>query len=134
VHNNATYIAAEEIAKSLTVTNDTAERGVALMQQYNGLLSKTEEQTQFIIQVVSEHRKRFPMLAKVRWMKVWTTICNLLSLYKSTFPYYMLFCTCASVHNSFALLLWHFMSNLLLHSTLFREINKKCQTTKTQEN
>jgi hypothetical protein len=56
---NVTYIAAEEIAKSLIVTNDTAERGVALMQQYNGLLSKTEEQTQFIIQVVSEHRKWF---------------------------------------------------------------------------
>jgi hypothetical protein len=41
------------------VTNDTAERGVALMQQHNRLLSKTEEQTQFIIQVVSEHRKWF---------------------------------------------------------------------------
>ena len=58
--NNATYIAAEEIAKSLTVTNDTAERGVALIQEYNGLLSKTEEQTQFILQVVREHRLLFP--------------------------------------------------------------------------
>jgi len=47
--SNAMYITAEEIAKSLTVTNDTAERGVALIQEYNGLLSKTEEQTQFIL-------------------------------------------------------------------------------------
>jgi len=58
--HNRTYIAAEEIAKSLTVTNDTAERGVALIQEYNGLLLKTEEQTQFIMQVVREHRKLFP--------------------------------------------------------------------------
>lgn len=58
--SNTTYIAAEETANSLTVTNDTAERGVALIQEYNGLLSKTEEQTQFILQVVREHRKLFP--------------------------------------------------------------------------
>jgi hypothetical protein len=49
----------EEITKRLIVTHDTVERGVALMQQNNGFLSKTEKQTQFIIQVVSEHRKRF---------------------------------------------------------------------------
>jgi hypothetical protein len=58
--SNTAYIAAEEIAKNLSVTNDTAERGVALMNEYNGLLSKTEEQTQFILQVVKEHRRLFP--------------------------------------------------------------------------
>jgi len=34
---NTTYIVAEETAKSLTVTNDMAEKGVALIQEYNGL-------------------------------------------------------------------------------------------------
>jgi hypothetical protein len=51
--SNATYIATEEVAKSLTVTNNTAERSVVLMQQYNRLLPKTEEHTQLIMQVVS---------------------------------------------------------------------------------
>ena len=57
-------MSAEKIANSLTVTNDTAERGVAIIQEYNGLLSKTEEQTQFILQVVKEHRKLFPNALK----------------------------------------------------------------------
>ena len=58
-HNTA-YIAAAEIAKSLAVTNNTVERGrMALIREYNGLLSKTEEQ-KFITQVVGEHRKLFP--------------------------------------------------------------------------
>ena len=57
-------MSAEKIANSLTVTNDTAERGVAIILEYNGLLSKTEEQTQFILQVVKEHRKLFPNALK----------------------------------------------------------------------
>lgn len=48
---NATYITAEEIAKSLTVTNDN---GVAITQEYNGLLSKTEEQMLLIMQIVRD--------------------------------------------------------------------------------
>ena len=30
------------------------------MQEYNRLLTKSEEQKQFTLQVVKEHRKRFP--------------------------------------------------------------------------
>jgi len=48
----------------LTATNDTAERGIAIIQKYNGLLSKTEAQTQFIPQVAKEHRKLFPNALK----------------------------------------------------------------------
>jgi len=54
------YLKAEEIVRALRVTNDTAERGVAMIQQYSGLLTKSEEQTQFLLQVVAEHRKLFP--------------------------------------------------------------------------
>lgn len=57
---NAAYLEAESVVRELRVVNDTAERGVALMQDYNALLTKDEEQTQFALQVVKEHRKRFP--------------------------------------------------------------------------
>lgn len=39
------YLKTEEIVRALRVTNDTAERGVAMIQQYSGLLTKSEEQT-----------------------------------------------------------------------------------------
>ena len=44
----------------LSVTNDHAERGVALIQEYNRLLTKDEEQLQFLVQVVADHRRQFP--------------------------------------------------------------------------
>ena len=57
---NPDYLEAENIVRELRVVNDTAERGVALMQEYNALLTKDEEQTQFALQVIQEHRKRYP--------------------------------------------------------------------------
>jgi len=44
----------------LKVVNDHAERGVALVQRYNKILTKTKEQFQFLLQVVSQHQKKFP--------------------------------------------------------------------------
>jgi len=44
----------------LKVINDHAERGVALVQRYNKILTKTKEQFQFLLQVVSQHQKKFP--------------------------------------------------------------------------
>ena len=49
---------AEDVVRELHIVNDTAERGVALMQEYNALLTKDKEPTQFILQVVKEHRNR----------------------------------------------------------------------------
>lgn len=57
---NEAYFEAEAVIRELRVVNDTAERGVALMQDYNALLTKDEEQMQFALQVVKEHRNRFP--------------------------------------------------------------------------
>src|SRR5258705_1876170 len=48
----------------LAVVNDRAERGVALIQDYNGRWTKGEEQLQFLLQVVSDHRKKFPNCVK----------------------------------------------------------------------
>ncbi|KAG0714253.1 hypothetical protein GWK47_014487 [Chionoecetes opilio] len=49
-----------QIVRNLAVVNDHAERGVALIQEFNGSLTKDEEQLQFLLQVVADHRKAFP--------------------------------------------------------------------------
>ena len=40
--------------------NDHAERGVALIQEYSGLITNDEIQLQFLLQVVEDHRKMYP--------------------------------------------------------------------------
>lgn len=54
------YKAACLVTQNLKVINDSAERGVALIEEYNSLLTKNEEQKQYLLQVVQDHRKRFP--------------------------------------------------------------------------
>lgn len=46
--------------KRLSVVNDVAERGVALIEEYNKCLTKNEEQLQYLLQVVKNHRQKFP--------------------------------------------------------------------------
>lgn len=46
--------------KGIKCVNDTAERGIALIQTYNRTLSKNEEQKQFILQIVQLHRQEYP--------------------------------------------------------------------------
>lgn len=62
--DNPQYQAAKAVARKLAVTNDHAERGVALVQDFSGRLTKNEEQLQFILQVVADHRKKFPQALK----------------------------------------------------------------------
>lgn len=45
------YINGKEILTSLRVVNDTAERGVKLMEEFNSKFTKDESQKQFILQV-----------------------------------------------------------------------------------
>ena len=72
---NPSYLQAEEVVRELRVVNDTAERGVALMQEYNGLLTKDEEQTQFALQVVQEHRKLYPDCRKSTILRGLSSTC-----------------------------------------------------------
>ena len=58
------YADALERVKGLAVVNDRAERGVALIQDFNKKLTKDEEQLQFLLQVVTDHRRRFPVCTK----------------------------------------------------------------------
>ena len=48
------------MVKALKVVNDTAERGVALIQEFNADLTRNEEQKQYLLQVVAGHRELSP--------------------------------------------------------------------------
>jgi hypothetical protein len=50
--------------RQLKVVNDCAERGIALIHSYNSALIKDEKQKQFLLQLVSGHRKQFPKATK----------------------------------------------------------------------
>lgn len=55
----ASFIEAKEIIGQLRVVNDTAERGVKLMEEYNSLITKDEEQKQYVLQVVQGYRRKY---------------------------------------------------------------------------
>lgn len=48
-----------KIFKNLKVTNDVAERGVALIQEFNGAFTTDEEQRQYALQIIKNHRKMY---------------------------------------------------------------------------
>ena len=54
------YKKAAKIVENLKVVNDHAERGVALIQEYSGILTHDESQLQFLLQVSEDHRKMYP--------------------------------------------------------------------------
>lgn len=58
--SNESYAENEEYFKQMKVVNDAAERGVALVSEYNKCLTKNEEQFQYLLQVVKKHRAKFP--------------------------------------------------------------------------
>ena len=43
------YVAAKNIIHSLRVVNDIAERGIALMEEYNKLITTNEQQKQYLL-------------------------------------------------------------------------------------
>jgi len=54
----------------MKVVNDCAERGIALVEEYNSSLTKDEEQKQFLLRLVELHRKQFPVATKATMMKL----------------------------------------------------------------
>jgi len=51
----------KELVNNINVVNDIAERGIKLIKDYNNkLLTKNEDQKQYLLQVVSEYRQQFP--------------------------------------------------------------------------
>lgn len=62
--DNEDYMKGVDYCKSLMVTNDTAERGVKFMQDYNRVLTLDPQENQFLLQVVDEYRKKYPKYTK----------------------------------------------------------------------
>lgn len=48
----------------MRVVNDIAERGVALIEEYNKLITINEEQKQYLLLVVKQHRQKYPNTKK----------------------------------------------------------------------
>jgi len=57
--NNEDYTRSQAICRSMRVVNDLAERGVALIQHFNASITRDEEQKQYLLQVVEDHRSLF---------------------------------------------------------------------------
>jgi len=55
---------ARKIINKLQVVNDVAERGVALLKEYNEIITKDEDQKQFLLLAVQHHRKLYPNVNK----------------------------------------------------------------------
>lgn len=54
-----TYQKAKDIVINIKVVNDTAERGVKLMEEYNRILTNDEQEKQYLLQVVTDYKKQF---------------------------------------------------------------------------
>lgn len=61
---NENYIYGKNKLSNLQVINDNAERGVKLMEDYNQVLTRNEDDMQYILQVVSDYRKKYPESSK----------------------------------------------------------------------
>ena len=55
--SNLEYKRGKDIVSKLKVVNDTAERGVKLIEDFKTIGSKNEEQKQYMLQVVTEYRR-----------------------------------------------------------------------------
>ena len=62
--SNTNYCEAKRICSSLNVVNDSAERGVALINEFNSALVNDESQKQGLLQVVAQNRKQIPKITK----------------------------------------------------------------------
>nr|CCQ71357.1 hypothetical protein CcPL6.029 [Cotesia congregata] len=62
--DNNDYLEGLRIVKNLQVVNDVAERAIKLTQEYINILTTREDQKQYLIQVVSEYKKKYPNATK----------------------------------------------------------------------
>ena len=63
-NDTAEYQQGLNIVHKLRVVNDTAERAVALIEEYNDILTRKETQKQYLLQIVKQHRGHFPDCSK----------------------------------------------------------------------
>jgi len=59
IHNAANKEGANIVA-NIHVFNDTAERGVKLITEYNSILTNDEDQRQYLLQIVKDYKNKYP--------------------------------------------------------------------------
>ncbi|XP_050066221.1 uncharacterized protein LOC126555325 [Aphis gossypii] len=69
--NHISFVNGKELIKSIKIVNDTAERGVKLMAEFNEALTVNEEQKQYVLQCVQEHRQMYPNCKKETLKKLY---------------------------------------------------------------
>jgi len=67
------YMQAQQTVASLPVVNDHAERAVRPLQDYNKVLTRSEEQLQGLLHTVSAHRKSLPDVKKTTLNKKYSS-------------------------------------------------------------
>lgn len=67
---NESFKEGRVFCKNLAVVNDTAERGVKFMKDYNRILTNKEDEKQFLLQVVEAYRKKYPSFKKTSLVNV----------------------------------------------------------------
>lgn len=66
----STFVEMLEHVRQMKVVNDYAERGIALIKEYNSSITKDEEQRQYLLRIVDLHRKKFPVASKANVMQM----------------------------------------------------------------
>lgn len=69
--NNSAYVSGLQIVTQLNVINDSAERSVALITDFNNSITSNEEQKQYLLQVVDNHRKNFKNVSKNKLLTIY---------------------------------------------------------------
>ncbi|KAG7154431.1 hypothetical protein Hamer_G018171, partial [Homarus americanus] len=64
------FMKLKDFSRSLKVTNDVAERGIKLMQDFIGSVTKDEQQLQDVMQLVEKHRKQMSGFSKSALMQL----------------------------------------------------------------
>jgi hypothetical protein len=74
--SDAIYIDMLDRVKHLRVVNDCSERAIALIQTFNCSITKDENQKQYLLQLVEQHRKEYPHYTKAVLAKMNKTDVN----------------------------------------------------------
>lgn len=59
-NETANFIDGQTKVKNILVVNDTAERRVKMFEDFNKVLTKNEEDKQFLLQIIEANRKAVP--------------------------------------------------------------------------
>ena len=63
-NHQSSFNDAKSFISSMNITNDHAERSIALKESFSSQFTKDEVQLQFASQVVADHCKKFPEFSK----------------------------------------------------------------------